>query len=237
MNLERPVARLNFPSTPLEALGPTAREKVIIEGRTFVVAHPEESDQLMHHPAVRTAYASHQYLPYWTELWPASRMLAKVILREPWAPGLEALEVGCGLGLPGLAALAAGLRVIFSDVDTAAMHFADLNARANGFDRFRLLQLDWNDPPADLRVPVVLASDLFFESRNIEPLVGLIRKVLEPGGVCLLSDENRAPPDVLQGELTRAGLSFSPSVIRAGEPGKRRSKGTLYRITHAADKP
>jgi predicted nicotinamide N-methyase len=231
MNAERPLEHLKFPSTPLDALGEPVREKVIIEGRTFEVTHPEESDRLMHHPSIRSAYASHQYLPYWTELWPAARMLAKIILREPWAPGLEALEIGCGLGLPGLAALAAGLRVIFSDVDTAALHFAGLNAKANGFERFRLLQLDWYNPPNDLRVPVVLASDLLYESRHVEPLVALIHRVLEPGGLCLLSDENRISEEVLGGELRRVGLSYTTSLIRAGEPGKRRAKGTLYRIT------
>ena len=116
---------------------------MIVEGRTFVIDRPGESDRLMEHPAVRAASAGDEYLPYWAELWPASRMLAKAILREPWQPGLEALEVGCGLGLPGIAALAAGLRVIFSDYDATALHFAAANARDNGFHDFRLLQLDW----------------------------------------------------------------------------------------------
>ena len=53
--------------------------------------------------------------------------LAKVILREDWTPGLEALEIGCGLGLPGIAALAKGLRVIFTDYDATALHSAAWN--------------------------------------------------------------------------------------------------------------
>ena len=90
-------------------------------------------------------------------------MLAKVILREPWEVGVEALEVGCGLGLPGIAAMSRGLRVIFSDLDATALRFAQSNARLNGFNDFRVLQFDWHAPPANLQVPVILASDLIYE--------------------------------------------------------------------------
>lgn len=233
MSVERLPGSGSFPSTPLEAIGDLTREKVIVEGRTFLIERPEESERLMDHPAIRSAYVSHQYLPYWTDLWPAARMLAKVILREPWAAGLEALEIGCGLGLPGIAALAAGLRVIFTDADATALHFAGINARINGFDKFRLMTLDWNNPPASLKVPVVLASDLIYEIRNVEPLVNVIKHVLEPGGLCLLTDTDRIPAQVLFDALPAAGLAYTATPVKAGEPGGRRSKGTLYRITHA----
>lgn len=221
-----------LPQTPPEVLGPPVRERVIIEDRTFLIDRPGESDRLMDHPAVRSVFAVHEYLPYWADLWPAARMLAKAILREPWMPGLEALEIGCGLGLPGIAALSMGLRVIFSDCDATALEFAAANARRNGFDQFRLLPLDWATPPDDLRVPVVLASDLLYEIRNVEPIVKLIARVLQPGGVCLMTDQDRVPSHVLREALPTAGLSFTTQVMRAGEPGGRRVKGTLYRISY-----
>jgi predicted nicotinamide N-methyase len=161
-------------------------------------------------------------------------MLAKAIVRETWQPGLEALEVGCGLGLPGVDALAVGLRVTFSDYDATALRFAADNARANGFTDFQLLQLDWRDPPANLRVPVLLASDLLYELRNVEPLVDLIKRVLLPDGVCLLTDQDRVPSQALRQTLADQGLVFTTQVARAGEPGSRRVKGTLYRIRRGA---
>ena len=221
------------PETPLDAIASVVREQVIIDDRTFVIERPGDSDRLLDHPAVRAAFAADEYLPYWADLWPASRMLAKAILREPWQPGQEALEIGCGLGLPGIAALAAGLRVTFSDYDLTALHFAANNARHNGFDDFRTLQLDWRSPPADLRMPVVLGSDLVYELRNVEPLVNLIRHVLHPQGVCLLTDQDRVPAHALREALTGHGLTFNAQSMKAGEPGGRRVRGTLYRIRHA----
>jgi predicted nicotinamide N-methyase len=220
-----------FPETPYEALGPLVQDNVVIGNHTFVIARPDESDRLIDHPAVKAAFAEDEYLPYWTELWPAARMLAKTILRASWPPGLEALEVGCGLGLPGIAALAMGLRVTFSDYDATALRFAADNARRNGFADFRLLQLDWREPPPDLRVPLLLASDLIYELRNINPLVALIKQVLPPDGVCLLTDQDRMPSYNLRDALIGEGLPFTTSILRAGAPRGRRVKGTLYRIT------
>lgn len=223
-----------YPVTPWDALGPLVRDRILIKDQEFTIARPAESDRLIDNPVIREQFAADEYLPYWADLWPASRMLGKAILAEPWEPGLEALEIGCGLGLPGIVALSRGLRVVFSDCDATALRFAADNARANGFTNFRTLQLDWRHPPADLKVPVVLASDLIYELRNVEPLVGLIRAVLAPGGLCLLTDQDRPPSHTLPDALRAAGLVFTTKLVRAGEPPHRRFRGTLYRITTGA---
>jgi predicted nicotinamide N-methyase len=223
----------HLPETPLEALGPTVRDRVIVEDRTFIVTRPSESDRLLTNPVVKAAFAADEYLPYWADLWPASRMLAKAVLREEWPAGLTALEVGCGLGLPGLAALAKGLRVVFSDYDRTALRFAADNARLNGYTDFETLPMDWRHPPEGLRVPVVLASDLIYELRAVAPLVALVKRVLAPDGVCLLTDQDRNPAAALREALAGAGLAFTAQLMRAGQPGGPRVKGTLYRIRHA----
>jgi predicted nicotinamide N-methyase len=222
-----------WPGTPIHAIRGMIDETVFIEGRSFKLSRPADSDKLLDDPAVRAAFAADEYMPYWTDLWPAARMLAKAILREPWLPGQEALEIGCGLGLPGIAALARGLRVTFSDYDATALKFAADNARANGFEDFKVLQLDWRRPPADLRAPLVLGSDLIYESRNVEPVVKLIAHILTSDGVCLLTDQDRIPAQLLRDTLNAEGLNYSTKVMHAGEPGGRRLRGSLYRITRS----
>src|SRR5262245_45836916 len=93
----------------LARLGPVVREPVIVEVRRFLIERPGESDRLLDHPAVHAAFERDEYMPYWADLWPAARMLAKVILHKSWTPGQSALEIGCGLGLPGIVALSCGL--------------------------------------------------------------------------------------------------------------------------------
>jgi predicted nicotinamide N-methyase len=220
----------SFPETPSEALGELTCETVLLDEHTFIIERPRDSDRLIDHPALREAFAADEYMPYWADLWPAARMLARAVLREPWQPGLTALEIGCGLGLPGIAALARGLRVTFSDIDATALRFAADNARRNGFMNFELLQLDWRHPPDELQVPVVLASDLIFERRHVEPLAELISRVLAPNGIALLTDQDRPPAPYLRDALAANGLTFTTEMMRAGSPGGNRVKGTLYRI-------
>jgi predicted nicotinamide N-methyase len=235
MNADPAIFRPPMPETPADALGPLIRERVIVEDRVFLIGRPSESDRLLDHPSVRAAFAADEYMPYWADLWPAARMLAKAILREQWTPGQRALEVGCGLGLPGIAALAMGLRVTFNDYDATALRFARDNAVANGFKDFDTLQMDWRYPPEGVHFPIILASDLIYEMRNVAPLVALVKKMLQPGGVCLLTDQDRVPSHVLRDTLTAEGLPFTTKIMRAGEPGGRRLKGTLYRIGLPSD--
>jgi predicted nicotinamide N-methyase len=228
-----------MPETPPEAVVDVVRERVRIDDREFLLDRPAASDKLLDHPAVRAAFDVDEYMPYWADLWPAARMLAKAIVREPWpvppsGDKLHALEIGCGLGLPGISALAVGLRVTFSDYDATALRFAADNARLNGFDAFDTLQLDWRYPPESLRLPVLLASDLVYEMRNVEPLVTLIGRLLAPGGLCLITDQDRVPSHFLREALRDAGLGYETQTVRAGEPGGRRVKGTLYRVTRSA---
>ncbi len=228
--LKKDLFAITMNATPPEALGPSIREEVFIDEHTFLIERPGESDRLFDHPAVRSAFAADDYLPYWADLWPAARMLAKVIVRETWPTGLEALEIGCGLGLPGIAALARGLRVTFSDYDATALRFAADNARLNGFTEFTTLPMDWREPPEGVQFPLLLASDLLYEMRNVPPLVELIKRLLRPDGQCLLTDGDRVPSYVLRDMLAAEGLPFTTQTLRAGEPGGRHMKGTLYRI-------
>src|SRR5207302_303886 len=217
-----PALALALPETPWEAIGPIVEERVLVDGRSFIILRPDQSKHLLDHPSVQASFAADEYLPYWTDLWPAARMLAKVIARENWTPETRALEVGCGLGLPGIVALSRGLQVTFADCDATALRFATDNARANNLHNFRLMRLDWRCPPADLSFPIILASDLAYELRNLAPLAGFIKKVLEPGGICLLTDPNRPLAPRLWEELAYEQLSFTTQIVRAGEPGRQR---------------
>lgn len=206
----------------LERLGPLVTERVDVEHLTFFIQKPSQTDEPLEDLP--------DYIPFWADLWPAARMLAKVILRESWAPGTEALELGCGLGLPGIVALSRGTKVTFSDLDHCALHFAADNARRNGFDDFRTLLLDWRAPPTDLKFPVIFGADLIYEQSHAELLAGVIRQMLAPGGTCWLTDLERLPGRGLHQALTDADLHWTRQTVRAGEPGGRRYKGTLYRI-------
>ncbi len=218
----------------LDKLGPLTRERIDVEDQEVYLEKPSNSDRLFADPAVRMAHAQDQYLPYWADLWPAARMLAKTLLHEPVTPGATAVEVGCGLGLVGIVAMMRGLKVVFTDYDPCALHFAAHNARLNGCHDFQTRLVDWRQPPGDLQASLVLGSDLVYELRIVPPLVAFLDKILQPGGLCLLADQDRIPGITFREAIEGIGLGFTTKMVRAGEPGGRRMKGTLYRIAKPA---
>ena len=220
--------------TPEDALGELTYKSVPIGNSVFKIAYPGDADKLLDHPSTHEAFHADDYMPYWAELWPASKMLAQALisasLEGAWTQGQTALEIGCGVGLPGVVALSLGLRVIFSDYDATAVEFAANNARANGFDNFERLPLDWRVPP-DFTVPLILAADVIYEERNIPPLIALIESTLAPGGLCLLSDPDRSTRGGFRHALKRSKLSFSRQSVQVPGPENRQITGSVYRIS------
>ena len=74
--------------------------------------------------------------PYWTEVWPSSVAMATELLRRPeLVKGKRVADLGCGLGVGGIAAGIAGAsEVVFLDREPLALQLALINASMNGFD-------------------------------------------------------------------------------------------------------
>ena len=89
------------------------------------------------------------------------------------------LELGCGLGLPSLAAALAGGRVLATDWSPQAIELLEENAERNGAALETAL-VDWADPAAIVeRAPwdLVLAADVLYERRNVAPLLDLLPRL------------------------------------------------------------
>ena len=224
-----PSRRPFFHTTPADAVGELIHKPVTVGNTTFKITYPGDADRLLDHPSTHRAFNTDDYMPYWAELWPSAQMLGEALLQQSWPAGLTALEIGCGVGLPGVVALSLGMQVIFSDYDATAVEFAAQNARDNGFSNFETLPLDWRVPP-DLQVPLILAADVIYEERNIPPLVAFIQAVLAADGTCLVSDPDRSTRGGFCYALRQAKLKFTQQPMLADGPEDRQVKGTVYRI-------
>lgn len=130
--------------------------------------------------------------PYWTEIWPSARTLADLVLARDWPAATNVLELGCGNGFVGLAALARGCRVTCSDYVPLAVELAVANARGNAYERIRGEVLDWRNISEDSLYEVILAADVLYDPDLHEPLLNTLRARLAPGGFVWLGDPGRA---------------------------------------------
>ena len=127
-------------------------------------------------------------------LWPAGQRLAEHVAGALAAEvaGQDVIELGCALGAPGLAAAAAGARVVLTDAEDDALELAAANARANRLDVVTR-RLRWGDVDRDLRgrFAVVLGADVTYDPAERGPLLATIELLLAPGGVAWLADPSR----------------------------------------------
>lgn len=216
--------------TPASALGPSLEERVRLAGREFRLLRPDAVDRLVDHPELGGASAADEYMPYWAHLWPAACRLAEMVLDLPLGRPQGVLEIGCGLGLPGLAALARGWPVTFSDYDAAALRFARQNAWQNGFHEFQLLHLDWRFPLPHLRADLVLASNPIYEMELAPALADFLRATLAPGGLALVLDQDLIHGGALEKALAGAGLPFAVEAQQWLDGTGQPRRATLYRI-------
>lgn len=146
-------------------------------------------------------------MPYWADLWPSALALSQYLLRnQELLAGKTTLEIGCGLGLCGMIAASMGARVTLSDYMPEPLEVVRYLWLLNRNEEPDLLQIDWRYPPQNLQFDILLASDVSYEARAHEPLVGAIRKLLKPGGRLLLSEPRRSTANAFFRLLAQEGF-------------------------------
>jgi predicted nicotinamide N-methyase len=131
-------------------------------------------------------------LPYWTKLWPAALVLAGLAAQLP--PAAEpVLELGAGLGAPGLVAAAKGRRVVLSDLDGDALEFARAAAEMNGLaELVTVTALDWSAPDPGLGpFRTILGAEILYQPAIYPVLVEVLAQLLAADGTAFISHEER----------------------------------------------
>jgi predicted nicotinamide N-methyase len=157
--------------------------------------------------------ATEEYPPYWAELWPSGVELARAVSAARNRSGTDltgakVLELGCGLGLPAIAAALAGAKVLATDRSPDGVAFAAENARRSGVG-IETAVCSWSEPaPLVTRAPwdLVLAADVLYGHRNIVELQDLFPRLVGRGGEVWLADPDRPlTAEFLDGARARWG--------------------------------
>ncbi len=177
-------------------LGPLATVDVRLpeSGAVYRITRPTDVDRLID----AMADDPEENLPHWAEVWPSGIALADAILAEPeLVRGRRVLELGCGLGTTAIAALCTGADLTVSDYAPGALALCRHNARLNAGREPVAVQVNWRSPSDEFLelvcdgFAVVLAADVLYEARDIEPLLTLVDRVVAPGGMLWLAEPGR----------------------------------------------
>lgn len=187
------------------------------DGSTINLHLPADADAILDQEATLEEHERSGYVPYWAHLWPAAEPMAKFVASIDWSAESPILELGCGVGLVGLAALAKGANVIFSDCCRDAVETALFNAQENNFTNARGMILDWFNPQCSQQFETILACDVLYEERFHLPIVETLAKLLSPTGVCYLADPGRQ----LAAEFLRLAQDSGFEIFATDNDGNR----------------
>jgi methyltransferase-like protein 23 len=144
--------------------------------------------------------------PCWAVVWPAARALACYIWGEPGLQGSSVLELGAGVGLPGVVCGLKGAAVAFSDFQPLALELCEQNARLNRLTDYRLLLEDWRMYSNRERFDLVLASDIAYEPRLLPHLKAVLLQSVKRGGALYITHDQRPVTFSFIEEILASGL-------------------------------
>ena len=208
-----------LPSAPAR-LSDLTHSSIDVPGHRIDIVHPRGAMEMLYE---QNFDAYEEYPPYWAELWPSSVALARAVAAAPPA-GARVLELGCGLGLPSIAAAASGARVLATDRSADALGFATYNAALNGVS-VEVGVCSWAHPESVLaRAPwdLVLAADVLYRHSGLADLYDLLPRLVVGTGQVWLADPGRPPAAAFLESCARwAAISRDPSA----DPG-----ATVHRL-------
>ncbi len=150
-------------------------------------------------------FSEDEQLPYWAEIWASAFGLANMLAQKQW-PGKKTLELGAGTGLVSLALAAAGAEVMATDLISDALRFIEYQAKNNHL-QVATQVLDWRKLDGWPSYDLVVAADVLYEKRHLEPVIEAMKTLISPSGEAWITDPFRFPADTFAETATKAGFS------------------------------
>jgi predicted nicotinamide N-methyase len=180
---------------------------ILVAGRQWRVWCVERQDDLL------SLSARFAHPPYGLLLWESAVALAQRLAEAPEiVANKRVLELGAGVGLPGLVARTLGAQVWQTDQLEEALSTAELNERENGITGVHRFLGDWTRWANTGQYDVILGADILYETAVHPAVASILNSNLVPGGRMLLADPGRPQALEFLGKLEDEGRRFELSV-------------------------
>lgn len=198
----------------LRHTGTLVREEIPIPNRSDVVSviRPSDIETLLD----QSAADPEQNLPYWAEIWPSGIALAAAIAHSPdTIANRPVIELGSGVGITAAMAMKFGAVLTAIDYAPESLIMTRLTARLFTGTEPETRRINWRTPDADLLQrdgnlwPVVLAADVLYEERDIDPVLDVFERILTPGGLVWLAEPGRRPSTLALARASERGWSVN----------------------------
>jgi predicted nicotinamide N-methyase len=177
---------------------------------------------------------SDERMPYFGLIWPSAESLVAHILAGPSLKGLRVLDLGCGLGPCGFAALARGAHVTFFDWEPRALEIVAKTVRDRQIPAHQvsLATGDWRNPPPLGSFDRILGADVLYEERNAPAVADFLARQLSPAGEAWIADPGRRHAEQFPSLAAERGMALvAKDQLPSADHGRTITLMRLRRIT------
>lgn len=141
--------------------------------------------------AILTEALNAEETPLWVELWPSALALSQIFWEGPSLAGKSVLELGAGLGLPGVVAGLKGADVLQTDYIPEALKIAEETAQMNNVSGIRTAVADWRNFNINESFDLIIGSDIMYHPDLNPYLKNIFQRNLKTGGQIIMGDAGR----------------------------------------------
>ncbi|NOU05684.1 MAG: methyltransferase [Hyphomicrobiaceae bacterium] len=135
---------------------------------------------------------THDVFPYGLKVWESAVVMADYLGAEGAAlNGVSVLELGAGIGLPGMAAAKAGALVTATDHNQIALDLGARNAAANGVPQMTWTMVDWYAWDLPGRFQIIAGADVLYDNATYPAILKILEVSLAAGGRVVFTDPMR----------------------------------------------
>ena len=207
---------------------PLVTSEIPIGARCWRVTAVQNQDALL------DAVEMLEHMPYGFLLWESAVGMAQLLTEQPErVAGKRVLELGCGVGFPGMVAQSLGAQVWQTDHQRGALQVAESNAAQNGVAGINRFLADWRTWNHTERYDVLLGADILYERGMHFYLEQIFKQNLAPGGKLLIGDPVRPQAMEFTADLERKGwrMALDTRMVCLEEEGKENRPVEVALIT------
>lgn len=204
-------------------------------GRNWILDRATNLEELWE--AMDSEDFADERIPYWTELWPASLVLARWLFeqRERIRDRI-CLDLGCGLGFTALLGEWLGAKMLACDYELEPLLHGRRSAELNDIPQPGWLCLDWRQPAlAAASLDYIWAGDIFYEKRAVDPVLDFFSQTLSAEGRAWIAEPGRGVFAFFQERAQARGWQlakvFSGSA-KSPYPGDIRIRVAIWEVSH-----
>ncbi|WP_460764000.1 class I SAM-dependent methyltransferase [Niabella terrae] len=161
-----------------------------------------DPDAIAHH------YRDNKQAAYWARVWPAAIGLSRFLKDHPdYITGRNVLELGAGMGLPGISIADQVREIRITDIEPLAIPYIRLSAA--GKAHVHAQTMDWRQARETALPETLLFSDVNYDPAVFDELESLLRHYIERGIQVLLSTPQRL---VARDFVNRLSTFYAPTV-------------------------